>query len=441
MQDLFSLNYREQKEKNAPLAVRMRPTELEDFFGQDHLLAKGKFLERLIRSNTLTSLILYGPAGCGKTTLAKIIAKRSSCDFIALNAVTSGTKEIREAVTQAQDALAMYGRRTLVFIDEIHRFNKAQQDALLPFVEDGTILLIGATTQNPYFEVNAPLLSRSNVVELHALDEHALAKILTHALRDKENGLGNYSIDLDADAASYLIARCNADARVLLNALELAFLTTPKNAQGVIHITKEDAENSMGKRNLSYDKNSDEHYDTISAFIKSMRGSDPDAALYYLARMIYCGEDPKFIARRMVIFASEDVSNACPMALPVAVSTFKAVEIIGMPEAQINLAHCAAFLAVCEKSNASMSGYFEALNDIKRNPSAPIPKHLQDAHYKGASQLDRGTQYRYPHDYEGHYVAQQYLPDAFSDKTYYHFNTSGHEAHIKERFEKLKKKN
>lgn len=435
--DLFEYNRSLQGGKDAPLAARMRPVTLEEFVGQEHIVGKGKLLYRAIKSDRLSSVVFYGPPGTGKTTLAKIIANTTKSKFRQINATTAGIKDIKETVEDAKADLGMYGTKTILFIDEIHRFNKSQQDALLPHVEDGTLILIGATTENPYFEVNKALVSRSIIFELHQLEDKDIKKLLQRALTDIDKGMGAYNAEMDEDAMSFLANTANGDARTALNALELAVLTTdPEN--GKIHITLEVAEECIQKRALNYDKDGDNHYDTISAFIKSMRGSDPDAALYYLAKMIYAGEDPKFIARRVVICASEDVGNADPHALQVAVAAMEAVNFIGMPEGRIPLAQAVSYVACAPKSNAAYLGIDKALSDVRNIRIKSVPPHLKDAHYSGAKELEHGIGYKYAHDYPGHYVEQQYLPDELVGTVYYAPTDNGIERRIKEHLRRLK---
>lgn len=435
--DLFEYNRSLQGGKDAPLAARMRPTTLEEFVGQEHIVGKGKLLYRAIKSDRLSSVVFYGPPGTGKTTLAKIIANTTKSKFRQINATTAGIKDIKETVEDAKADLGMYGTKTILFIDEIHRFNKSQQDALLPHVEDGTLVLIGATTENPYFEVNKALVSRSIVFELHQLEDKDIKKLLQRALTDVEKGMGAYHAEMDEDAMNFLANTANGDARTALNALELAVLTTDP-VDGKIHITLEVAEECIQKRALNYDKDGDNHYDTISAFIKSMRGSDPDAALYYLAKMIYAGEDPKFIARRVVICASEDVGNADPHALQVAVAAMEAVNFIGMPEGRIPLAQAVSYVACAPKSNAAYLGIDKALSDVRNIRIKTVPPHLKDAHYSGSKELGHGIGYKYAHDYPNHYVEQQYLPDELVGTVYYAPTENGVERRIKEYLRRLK---
>ena len=438
--DLFEYNRQQQGQKESPLAARLRPTTLEEFVGQKHMMGEDKLLYRAIKSDRIQSVLLYGPPGTGKTTLAKIIANTTKSEFKQLNATTAGIKDIKETVAKAKDRLGMYGTKTILFIDEIHRFNKTQQDALLPHVEDGTVILIGATTENPYFEVNKALVSRSILFQLYALTAEDILQILNRALTDTVKGMGAYHAVLDSSAALFLANRANGDARTALNALELAILTTPKNELGDIHITLEVAEECIQKRALNYDKNGDNHYDTISAFIKSMRGSDPDAALYYLAKMLYAGEDPKFVARRIVICASEDVGNADPHALQVAVAAAQATDFIGMPECRIMLAQAVTYVSCAPKSNASYLGINRAFEDVAKIQIKTVPPHLKDSSYSGANVLGKVSEYKYAHDYPGHYVRQQYLPDELLGTIYYEPTENGVEKKISENLRRLRGK-
>ncbi|HZK70532.1 MAG TPA: replication-associated recombination protein A, partial [Clostridia bacterium] len=431
--DIFELQAQKNLLKDAPLAERLKPGKLEDYIGQEHILGKGKLLQRAISADKITSLLLYGPPGTGKTSLAKVIANSTKSNFVRLNAVTDGLKELREVVASAKNNLGMYNTKTILFIDEIHRFNKAQQDALLPFVEKGTITLIGATTENPYFEVNNALISRSMLFKLEPLKEKHIERIIKRALEDKEVGFGNTNICMDEVAIKYLANMANGDARRALNALELSVLTTDRDEDGKINITLAVAEECLQKKHIKYDKNRDEHYDVISAFIKSMRGSDPDATVHYLARMIYAGEDPKFIARRIVIAASEDVGNADPIAMVVANNAAQAVHFVGMPEARIILAQAAIYIASAPKSNASYMAINKALEDVEKKDIGSVPAHLRDQSYSGAKKLGHGVGYLYPHAYEGNYVAQQYLPDELIGTAYYDACDNGYEKKIKER--------
>jgi len=438
--DIFELQAEKNLLKDAPLAERLKPEKLEDYVGQEHILGKGKLLWRAIKADKITSLILYGPPGTGKTSLAKVIANTTKSNFVRLNAVTDGLKELREVVAQAKNDLGMYDIKTILFIDEIHRFNKAQQDALLPYVEKGTIVLIGATTENPYFEVNNALISRSMLFKLEPLEEKHIQKIIAHALEDKEVGFGNTNICMDSEAISYLANMANGDARRALNALELSVLTTDRDELGIINITLSVVVECLQKKHIKYDKNRDEHYDVISAFIKSMRGSDPDATVHFLSRMIYAGEDPKFIARRIVIAAAEDVGNADPIALLVANNAAQAVQFVGMPEARIILSQAAIYIACAPKSNASYMAINKALKDVEEKNIGGVPIHLRDQSYSGAKKLGHGIGYLYPHDYEGNYVKQQYLPDELIGTVYYEVSDNGYEKKIKDRLKVLENK-
>ena len=436
--DLFDYMREQNMQNESPLANRMRPKTLEEVVGQQHIIGKDKLLYRAIRADKLSSGIFYGPPGTGKTTLAKVIAGATKAEFVSINATAAGKKDMEAVVEQAKNSLGMYGRRTILFIDEIHRFNKGHQDYLLPFVEDGTIILIGATTENPYFEVNGALLSRSVIFELKSLDKEDIRILLRRAVTDEERGMGAYHAVLEPDAEDFLADISNGDARAALTAIELGVLTTERSEDGKIHITLDVAQECIQKRAVRYDKMGDQHYDTISAFIKSIRGSDPDAAVYYLARMLYAGEDIRFIARRMMISASEDVGNADPNALNVAVSAALAVERIGMPEARIILAQAATYLASAPKSNASYLAVDRATECMKQTMTAPVPVHLQDAHYKGSEKLGHGLGYLYAHNYPNHYVEQQYLPDALKDEVFYEPTEIGYEKQIKEHLQFLR---
>ena len=438
--DLFDYMREQTSEKESPLASRLRPTTLEEVVGQQHIIGKDKLLYRAIKADKLSSIIFYGPPGTGKTTLAKVIANTTSADFQQINATIAGKKDMEQIVQQAKDNRGMYGKKTILFVDEIHRFNKGQQDYLLPFVEDGTLILIGATTENPYFEVNGALISRSSVFELHPLSVEDVKTLLKRAVYDVQKGMGSYHAEIDDDALEFLADIAGGDARNALNAIELGILTTQRSDDGRIHITLDVAQECIQKRVVRYDKTGDNHYDTISAFIKSLRGSDPNAAVYYLAKMLYAGEDIKFIARRMMISASEDVGNADPNALTVAVSAAQAVERIGMPEAQIILAQAATYIASAPKSNASYLSIGAAMENVK-NVKTTVPSHLQDAHYKGSANLGHGIGYKYAHDYPEHYVKQQYLPDEIKDARFYEPTDIGYEKGIKERLERLKNQN
>ena len=437
--DLFDYMRANTMEKESPLASRMRPTTLDEVVGQKHIIGKDKLLYRAIKADKLGSVIFYGPPGTGKTTLAKVIANTTSARFEQINATVAGKKDMEEIVKNAKDSIGMYGQKTILFVDEIHRFNKSQQDYLLPFVEDGTITLIGATTENPYFEVNNALLSRSRIFELKPLEKQDIRELVMRAVYDTEKGMGTYSADITDEAADFLADVANGDARAALNAVELGILTTDKSDDGKIHITIDVAAECIQKRVVRYDHDGDNHYDTISAFIKSMRGSDPDAAVYYLARMLYAGEDVKFIARRIMICASEDVGNADPNALVVAVSAAQAVERIGMPESQIILSQAAAYVATAPKSNAAYMGIAKAMKTVADMRTMPVPAHLQDKHYKGAEKLGHGLGYKYAHDYPNHYVTQQYLPDGMEGMRFYEPSENGDEKKIKEHMAVIKR--
>lgn len=431
--DLFDYMRSNTMEKEAPLASRLRPSTLDEVVGQKHIIGKDKLLYRAIKADKLGSIIFYGPPGTGKTTLAKVIANTTSARFTQINATVAGKKDMEEVVKEAKDALGMYGQKTILFVDEIHRFNKSQQDYLLPFVEDGTLLLIGATTENPYFEVNGALISRSRISELKQLEKDDIKELLRRAVADSEKGMGMYQAVLEPEAEEFLADMANGDARAALNAVELGILTTERAEDGLIHIDLDVAQECIQKRAVRYDKGGDNHYDTISAFIKSMRGSDPDAAVYYLARMLYAGEDIKFIARRIMICASEDVGNADPMALTVAVSASLAVERVGMPEAQIILSNAASYVACAPKSNSAVNAINAAMKAVKTQTLMPVPPHLQDRHYSGAAALGRGLDYKYAHDYPNHYVKQQYLPDGMEGAVFYEPSDNGYEKEIKAR--------
>ena len=437
--DLFDYMRANTMEKESPLASRMRPTTLDEVVGQKHIIGKDKLLYRAIKADKLGSVIFYGPPGTGKTTLAKVIANTTSARFEQINATVAGKKDMEEIVKNAKDSIGMYGQKTILFVDEIHRFNKSQQDYLLPFVEDGTITLIGATTENPYFEVNNALLSRSRIFELKPLEKQDIRELVMRAVYDTEKGMGTYGADITDEAADFLADVANGDARAALNAVELGILTTDKSDDGKIHITIDVAAECIQKRVVRYDHDGDNHYDTISAFIKSMRGSDPDAAVYYLARMLYAGEDVKFIARRIMICASEDVGNADPNALVVAVSAAQAVERIGMPESQIILSQAAAYVATAPKSNAAYRGIAKAMKTVADTRTMPVPAHLQDRHYKGAEKLGHGLGYKYAHDYPNHYVTQQYLPDGVEGMRFYEPSENGYEKKIREHMEFIKR--
>ena len=435
--DLFDYMRETTKEKESPLASRLRPTTLDEVVGQQHIIGKDKLLYRAIKADKLSSVIFYGPPGTGKTTLAKVIANTTSAEFTQINATVAGKKDMEEVVNKAKELKGMYQKRTILFIDEIHRFNKGQQDYLLPFVEDGTIILIGATTENPYFEVNGALLSRSSIFELRPLSQEEVETLILRAVQDEKKGMGSYHAVIEEDALHFLADLAGGDARSALNAVELGILTTPKSEDGQIHITLDVASECIQKRVVRYDKTGDNHYDTISAFIKSMRGSDPDAAVYYLAKMLYAGEDIKFIARRIMICASEDVGNADPMALNVAVSAAQAVERIGMPEAQIILSQAVLYVATAPKSNSACNAVFVAMDNVKKYKTT-IPVHLQDAHYKGSAKLGHGIGYKYAHDYPNHYVKQQYLPDEIRDAVFYEASDNGYEKTIKAHMKRIR---
>ena len=431
--DLFDYMRQTNQEKEAPLAARLRPRTLDEVVGQQHIIGKDKLLYRAIQADKLSSIIFYGPPGTGKTTLARVIANTTSAEFMQINATVAGKKDMEEVVAKAKDNRGMFGKKTILFIDEIHRFNKSQQDYLLPFVEDGTLILIGATTENPYFEVNGALLSRSVIFELKPLSKEDIEELIRRAVYD-QRGMGAYQAQIEPDALEFLADIAGGDARAALNAVELGVMTTQRSEDGKIHLTLEVAQECIQKRAVKYDKTGDNHYDTISAFIKSMRGSDPDAAVYYLARMLNAGEDIKFIARRIMICAAEDVSNADPMALVVAVSASQAVERIGMPEAQIILAQAATYVASAPKSNSAVTAISEAMDCVQHTKISGIPPYLQDAHYGGAGKLGHGIGYQYAHDYPKHYAKQQYLPDEIADLTFYHPVDHGYELKIRQYF-------
>ena len=435
--DLFEYAKTKTLDRESPLASRMRPSTLDEVVGQEHIVGKDKLLYRAIKADKLTSVIFYGPPGTGKTTLARVIANTTSASFTQINATSAGKKDMEAVVKEAQDTLGMYGRKTILFIDEIHRFNKGQQDYLLPFVEDGTIILIGATTENPYFEVNSALLSRSIIFELKALTTENIRTLILRAVNDCEKGMGNYRAVIDEDAVEFLADMAGGDARNALNAVELGVLTTPRGEDGYIHLTLEVASECIQKRVVRYDKDGDNHYDTISAFIKSMRGSDPDAAVYYLAKMLYAGENVKFIARRIMILASEDIGNADPQAICVAAAAAQAVERVGMPESQIILSQAAAYMACAPKSNSAVNAIAAAMDSV-RNIRTTVPAHLQDAHYGGHEKLGRGIGYKYAHNYPNHYVEQQYLPAELLGEVFYEPSDNGYERQIREYFRKIK---
>ena len=436
--DLFDYMRSTNMEKESPLAARMRPRTLDEVVGQEHIIGKDKLLYRAIQADKVSSVIFYGPPGTGKTTLAKVVANTTSAEFKQINATSAGKKDMEEVVNQAKELQGMYGKRTILFIDEIHRFNKGQQDYLLPYVEDGTLILIGATTENPYFEVNGALISRSLIFELKPIPKEAIKELLKKAVYDADRGMGVYNAVIEEDALDFLADISGGDARHALNAIELGVMTTDRSQDAKIHITLDVAQECIQKRAVRYDKNGDNHYDTISAFIKSMRGSDPDAAVYYLARMLYAGESVTFIARRIMICAAEDVGNADPNALVVATNASLAVERVGMPEAQIILSQAVTYVASAPKSNAACNAVFEAMGIVEQTGSLPIPTHLQDAHYKGAARLGHGTGYKYAHDYPNHYVEQQYLPYELNGKEFYKPTGNGYETKIREHMSRIR---
>ena len=436
--DIFEYMRQNTMKKESPLAARLRPRTLDEVVGQQHIIGKNTLLYRAISADKISSIIFYGPPGTGKTTLAKVIAGTTSSEFTQINATVAGKKDMEAVVEKAKEDMGMFGKRTILFIDEIHRFNKGQQDYLLPFVEDGTIILIGATTENPYFEVNSALISRSIVFELKPLGPEDIKILIMRAVEDKEKGMGAYDALIEEDALQFLADLSDGDERKALNAVELGILTTERGDDGKIHLTLEVAKECIQKRNMRYDKNGDNHYDVISAFIKSMRGSDPDAAVYYLARMLESGEDIKFIARRIMICASEDVGMADPNALTVAVSASLAVERIGLPEARILLAQAAIYVATAPKSNASYLAVGAAQEEVRRSGNLPVPPHLQDSSYKGAKKLGRGLGYQYAHDFPNHYVEQQYLPYELTGREFFKPDGNGYETKIKEHMKRLK---
>lgn len=436
--DIFDYARSVNSEKESPLASRLRPKTLDQVVGQEHIIGKDKLLYRAIKADKISSIIFYGPPGTGKTTLAKVIANTTSADFMQLNATVAGKKDMEDVVAKAKQNMAMSGRKTILFVDEIHRFNKGQQDYLLPFVEDGTVVLIGATTENPYFEVNSALISRSIVFELHPLSVENIKTLILRAVNDKTDGMGIYNGVIEDDAVMFLAEISNGDARTALNAVELGILTTDPAQDGKIHITLEVAQQCVQKRALKYDKSGDNHYDTISAFIKSMRGSDPDAAVYYLSRMLYAGESVDFISRRILICAAEDVGMANPQALVVANAAAQAVHQVGMPEAQIILSEAVIYVASSPKSNSACNAIFAANEVVRSTVTAKVPAHLQDAHYKGSAKLGHGIGYKYAHDYPNHYVKQQYLPDGLEDSRFYEPGDLGYEVEVKNYFKKIK---
>ena len=432
-EDLFESALEERFDEFAPLAARMRPRTLDDFVGQDHVVGEGGPLRSLIEADRLSSIILWGPPGTGKTTLASIVAKATKSRFSQLSAVSSGVADVRKVLKEAREALAGRGAKTILFIDEIHRFNKSQQDALLQAVENNWVILIGATTENPFFEVNSPLISRSLLFRLNPLTPEEVRKIVERALEDPKQGIGSSSVKVEPDAVEHIVDRAGGDARFALNAIEVCVAVA--TAKGEEKVTVDVAEEALQRRVVRYDKGGDQHYDVISAFIKSMRGSDPDASVWWLAQMIESGEDPRFIARRMVVFASEDVGNADPMALVVAVSAFHALEFVGLPEAQLNLSQAAIYLATAPKSNASMSAISSAFRKLQEVGTGEVPEHLRDSHYAGAKKLGHGKGYRYPHAFEGAFVDQQYLPDHLAGEVFYQPSDRGVEKEIAERLQ------
>jgi len=436
--DLFEYMNEVKKEKESPLASRLRPRTLDEVVGQQHIIGKDKLLYRAIKADKISSVIFYGPPGTGKTTLAKVIANTTSAEFTQINATSAGKKDMEEVIHGAKERLGMYGTRTILFVDEIHRFNKGQQDYLLPFVEDGTVILIGATTENPYFEVNGALISRSIIFELKSLEKEDIKSLILRAVTDRERGLGAYNAEITEEALDFLADMANGDARSALNAIELGVLTTERSEDGKIHITMDTASECIQKRVLRYDKDGDNHYDTISAFIKSMRGSDPDAAVYYLARMLAAGEEVAFIARRIMICAAEDVSNADPNALVVATSAALAVERLGMPEARIVLAQAATYVACAPKSNSAICAIDKAMALVEARRTDPIPPYLQDAHYKNAGKLGHGIGYQYSHAFLNHYSGQPYLPEGLRGETFYEYSGQGYEAVQEQWIKKLK---
>ncbi|NLM96019.1 MAG: replication-associated recombination protein A [Halanaerobiaceae bacterium] len=419
----------------------MRPRDLDEIYGQEEILGKGRLLYRSIVADRLQSLILYGPPGTGKTSIAHVIARRTSSDFVRLNAVTSGVKEIREVIERAKKSLELHNRKTILFIDEIHRFNKAQQDALLPAVEEGIVILIGATTENPYFEVNSPLLSRSRIFRLNRLSKEDIINILKKALVDRERGLGDFDVEIGEEELETIAELSEGDGRTALNALELAVLTTAPDKTGKIYIDKNVIAESMQKKILNYDKDGDNHYDIISAFIKSMRGSDPDAALFWLAKMLEAGEDPRFIARRVMIHAAEDVGLADPQALLLAHAAVKAVEFVGMPEAQKPLGEAVLYISMARKSNFVVRAISSAREFVRNNDTGMVPAHLRDSSYRGAEELGHGIDYKYPHDYPGNYIKQQYLPEGLEGLKFYYPGQNSNELAIKKRLDHYREGN
>lgn len=439
--DLFDYMRETSMEKESPLASRLRPRTLDEIVGQQHIIGKDKLLYRAIKADKISSVIFYGPPGTGKTTIAKVIANTTSAAFKQINATSAGKKDMEQVIDEAKNNLGMYGQKTILFVDEIHRFNKGQQDYLLPFVEDGTIILIGATTENPYFEVNSALISRSVIFELKPLSSEEIKTLLRRAVYDEERGMGAYNADITEEALDFLADVANGDARSAINAVEIGVLTTERGSDGKIHIDLSVASECIQKRVIKYDKEGDNHYDTVSAFIKSMRGSDPDAAIYYLARMLYAGEPVAFIARRIMICAAEDVSNADPQALVVATNAALAVERLGMPEARIVLAQAASYVACAPKSNSALCAIDKAMEYVSGHATAPVPAHLRDSHYKGAVKLGRGIGYQYAHNFENHYVNQQYLPDEVVGQRFFTLGELGYEKTMKDYMHKIKGEN
>lgn len=436
--DLFSYNWQEKVNTEGPLASRMRPQNLDDFVGQQDILAEGAPLRKAILSDRLASCLFYGPPGTGKTTLARLISNRTSARFVQLNAVSTGVAEVRKLIEEARMKWGAEEERTMLFLDEIHRFNKSQQDALLAAIEEGTLLFIGATTENPFFHLTSPLLSRVRIFVFRALSEEDIIKLLRRALADDQRGLGGMAVQADDDALETLARKANGDARSALNVLEMAVLSLDPDDSGMRHLTREAVEEAFATRVISYDRAGDAHYDMASAFIKSIRGSDPDAALYWMARMLRGGEDPMFIARRLVISASEDIGNADPRGLQVAVAAFQALQLVGMPEGRINLAQAVTYLATAPKSNASYLAVDEALAEVDRQRHEEVPRHLRGTGYSGAKRLGHGEGYLYPHDYPGGEVEQEYLPPQLSNKTFYRPQQTGYEARLQEKLNKLR---
>jgi len=428
--DLFEYARSKNMETESPLASRIRPRTLEEVVGQEHIIGKGKLLYRAIKADKLSSIIFYGPPGTGKTTLAKVIANTTSAEFVQINATVAGKKDMEEVIAKAKENRGMYGKKTILFVDEIHRFNKGQQDYLLPFVEDATITLIGATTENPYFEVNSALISRSVIFELKPLEKEDVKKLIHRAVYDRERGMGAYHAEILPETEEILADLSGGDARIALNAVELGVLTTERSDDGKIYLTTDVISECIQKRVVSYDKNGDNHYDIISAFIKSMRGSDPDAAVYYLAKMLYAGESIEFIARRILICASEDVGNADPMALQVAVAAATAVERVGMPEAQLILSQAVLYIATAPKSNSATNAVYEAMKSVKEKKTT-VPSYLRDYHYTGAKSLGRGIGYEYAHDCPKHFSKQRYLPEELGDQRFYKPSENGYERQVK----------